>query len=156
MQTIKNYYLDSTQKINPKSLKSGCLSRLFKLKSNTILATKNKFNSHNLMIIIETKCTKSELLLISQLLLTTIKLNYHELITIKNHQLYLGSHPISTSHHHHSAQSGIICHSISLRPNKSGFSVAHLDTSVKDFSIEILNTFSNQLNLIINHELHKK
>ena len=151
MQKIKNYFHNSTHSIDPTKLKSGCLRRLFNIKSNNIVATINKHNSHSLLIILELKCSKNELLLISHLLLTIIKINFPALIKIKNHQIFLGTHPISTAHHHHSSQSGVICHSISLRPSEKEYSVGHLDISAKNFSIEILNEFSDQLNDILIH-----
>ena len=67
------------------------------------------------------------------------------MIHISNHQLILGSHPISTHIQRHTSQSGIFCHSITLRPSEKDYYVAHLNISPKEFAIATLNEFSRQL-----------
>ena len=116
MEPINQYFLKTNQSIDPHQLKSGCLRRLFNLSSNSIIAI-NQTEIDALLFIFE-KNTPTELMFSSHLLLTCIRLNYPEMIHISNHQLILGSHPISTHIQRHTSQSGIFCHSITLRQRK--------------------------------------
>ena len=155
MLPIKSYYLNKQQRIDPSTLKSGCLKKQFNISSNAIVSMVNTFKLESVMFIFESKCTKPELLFLSQIFLQTIKTLYPELLSVNNQQIFLGEHPISSSYFRHTNRTAIFSHSIVLRTQNNQYYVSHLDLTPNNFAIEVSNAFVGQYNDIVNHFLNK-